>query len=534
MRQAYSHYHNLRVELSRWLAQSSLMDGPCHNQGGEDEANYSLSWFPHYLVTGEESILERFRSLLADLAGWVETSCEHGYEPEAEAHHGTEPFLLFLPRYCGVCPEDQGAGQILEDAAHHIGNWVPEIPDWYDYGRDVFHSYHIGTRLVGEDPLFRYELAEHLRFVHIALSACRVTGDERYLEWALRYGRCRAERLLQAGDRRVPLLWDQEGRGLQWEDLSTREQNSMAANSHHMEGDPLAGTENLLASGAIQALGDLFLLSGDEIFRSAARRVVEPLVDELLDPFADPAAVALSHYRWTFADTSLDESMLRVLDRMPPESSAEWTMMFPEVRTRREPGVGKRTDMVYWGEWSDDGSVRPLREPCTATLALGFQLTGDVALARRGLAGASRKLTMARRVLRSGREHSDMGGAICSVAAGHGRNWGAGAVTGCYGPLILGTRELCGKVAALIHARDADGRDRLPEEILCLVRPPVGGDGEVTLYNGGEREVAMSWRSAEDPLDQVAADDWIPLQLAPGQIVRSPLTQPTTEGKGTP
>jgi len=533
MRQAYSHYRDLRVELSRWLAQSSLMDGPCHNQGGEDEANYALTWFPHYLVTGEDAILERFRSLLADLAGWVETSCEHGYEPEAEAHHGTEPFLLFLPRYCGVCPEDEPAGRILEDAAHHIGNWVPEVPDWYDYGRDVFHSYHIGTRLVGDDPHSRYELAEHLRFVHIALAACRVTGDERYLEWALRYGRCRADRLLRSSDPRIPLLWDQEGRGLHWEDLTTREQNSMAANSHHVEGDPLSGIENLLASGAVQAFGDLYLLSGDDIFRSAARRVVEPLVDELLDPFGDPAAMVLSHYRWTFGDTSLDERILRVLERMPPESTAEWAMVLPEVRARREPGVGKRTDMIYWGEWSDDGSVRPLREPSTAALALGYQLTGDVALACRALAGASRKVAVARRVLRSGREHSDMGGAICSVAAGHGRNWGAGAVTGCYGPLVLGTRDLCGKVVPLVHTRDATGRNRVPEEVMCLVRPPVGGDGEVSFHNGSDREIEMSWLPADDPLDQVAGDDWISLRLAPGQVIRSSLAQPTTEREDT-
>ena len=72
-------------------------------------------------------------------------------------------------------------------------------------------------------------------------------------------------------------------------------------------------------------------------------------------------------------------------------------------------------------------------------------------MARRALGAAAAKFAMARRVLRGGREHADMGGAICSVAAGHGRNWGCGAVTGCYGTLLMGTREIQGAVVPLVE-----------------------------------------------------------------------------------
>ena len=51
---------------------------------------------------------------------------------------------------------------MLADAAHHIGNWVDGIPEWYDYERDCFHSYHIGTRTVIREPKFAYEVAEHI------------------------------------------------------------------------------------------------------------------------------------------------------------------------------------------------------------------------------------------------------------------------------------------------------------------------------------------------------------------------------------
>ena len=320
-------------------------------------------------------------------------------------------------------------------------------------------------------------------------------GEERYLEWSLRYGRCRAERIVRSPEGSWPLLWDLDGNGLHWPDLTTREHNSMAANAHHIEGDPLAGLEVLLASGAIYALGDLFLLSGEDIFRDAARRMAAALVPEILDPFGDPAAAALAYYRWTFADASLDLGIADQIGRMPSESDGPWVMMFPQDRKRRELGVGRRTDMIYWGEWSEDGTVTPLREPSTAALALAYQVTGDITHARRAFRAASTKLSMARRVLRGGREHADMGGAICSVAAGHGRNWGIGAVTGCYGPLVLGTREIRSQVSPLIEVRDCDGHTCVPDSILTLVRPGVGDDaGALVIYNGTDSEVGLSWR----------------------------------------
>ena len=161
--ECYAGYLALRTELSRWLAQSVRNDGPGPNGGGEDESNYALAWFPHYLVTGEPAIADRFRTLLAALADWVAAECHHGYEPEAEAHHGPEPFILFLPRYLGLFPEDRTATHLLLDAAEHVGNWSGAVPDWFDYQRGCFHSFHVGSRVVGDDPDSAYELARCAR-----------------------------------------------------------------------------------------------------------------------------------------------------------------------------------------------------------------------------------------------------------------------------------------------------------------------------------------------------------------------------------
>ena len=491
----YTGYRTLRNEMGRWLKQSMLLDPPGPNDGGEDEANYALAWFPHYLITGDAAVLKHFDMLKAALLGWVKRDCVHGYEPKAEAHHGPEPFLLFLPRYIGLVPEDTEAVNLLTDAAEHIGNWVPEIPPWYDYDRDTFIGYNIGSRDVRNDEKDRYELAEHFRFIHIALAAYRVTSEERYLTWALRYGRKRAERLIAAPEP-MPLLWTLDGEGLDEAAVNAKNLHRLVASSHHIPGDPLAGIEVLLASGAIYVLGDLYLLSGEEVFKTAAKRIVAPLVPSLSDPFNDPAAAALRYYRWTFEDTGFDAAIRSGLADLPDEPPELLALVFPQENRRREPGVGKRADMAYWGEWSDDGSVKPIREPSTATLTLAYQVTGDRTYAMRALQSAGTRLEMARRVLRGGREHADMGGAVCSVAAGHGRNWGQGAVTACYGPLLLGTREVQGEVTQLLEVQHGNGNGH-PSQLLSLVRPILGsGDGrtEVVFYNGGDASLEFSWR----------------------------------------
>ena len=263
----YTAYAALRAELSRWLAQSMRCDGPGPNGGGEDEANYALAWFPHYLVTADPPSRGGFAACSPPLPGGSREQCHHGYEPEAEAHHGTEPFILFLPRYLALFPDDRTARRLLLDAAEHVGNWCAEVPDWFDYERGCFRSFAIGSRVVGDDPGLAFELAEHVRFLHLALAAYRVSGATRYLEWADRYGTVWARRIA-AVETRFPLLWTQRGEPRFEEQVADQPIAAAAGAGHHVPGDPLAGLENLLASGVVHALGDLYAATGGDHYHS--------------------------------------------------------------------------------------------------------------------------------------------------------------------------------------------------------------------------------------------------------------------------
>lgn len=509
LKNAYESATRLRHEMERWLDQSRQMDPPSRHGGGEDEANYSLAWFPHYLVTRSEATADHFHYLRDQLAGWVERDCLHGYEGVAEAHHGTEPFLLFLPRYLGLFPEDEKAAALLEDAAHHIGNWVEGIPDWFDWERNRFWGYHIGTEVVNRDLNEVKEIAEHFRFIHIALSAHRMNGNQRYVDWAVQYGRRRAQMICDIPDGPLPIAWGANGEPV-WTRQATDKQKKAAQHGHHVAGDPLVGVECLLASGAIYVLGDLFAETEDEVFRKAAKRIVEPLINQLHDPYGDPGAAAISYYRVAFEDRSYDDAIRNEAAALPQASEGELAMIFPEIRKRTWKGVGKRNDQTFWGEWDDEtGNVVATKQPSTAALTLVYQVTGEVGYAARALDQAERKLGMARRVLRGGREHADMGGAVCSIAAGHGRNWGWGPVTGCYGPLLLGTREIKSEVTPAMHIRDDQKKYRLPDTVLSLYRD----GGKTRFYNGGDDSVAFSWhRIGEEPRKE---------SLGPGEAIEA-------------
>ena len=511
IQQCYVYYADLRHEMDQWLKQSVRLDPPGPNQGGEDEANYALAWFDHYLVTGSTDVLDHCQNLKLALSGWVDRECFHGYEPVAEAHHGPEPFLLFLPRYIGLVPDDQEAVSLLLDAAEHIGNWVDSIPDWYDYNRDVFHSFFIGTQEVREDGKNSYELAEHFRFIHLALAAYKVSTDQRYLDWSIRYGRKRAARILSWPE--IPLLWDLDGNALSPTQVNQLGLHSLANSHHHHSGNRLGGIENLLASGAVYALGDLYLLSGDPIFQQATRKIVEPLIPTLVDPYNDPGAAVISYYRITFQDSSFDPLIETQIGKFPDSPPDQLALIFPERRKIRGLGVGKRADMALWGEWSEDGSVIPIQEPSTATLSLAYELTDDPVYAMRAFKSAVTRLSIARRVLRGGREHADMGSAICSVAAGHGRNWGTGAVTGCYGKLLLGLSLDQGQLNSVIEIRQSSGGKLIPPQLLSLVQLKFCRQYRIVFYNGSNIDLSFAWRLVNP------SSNWEEVNLSVGEII---------------
>ncbi len=454
--------------LRKTLQQSRQLDAPGPHGGGEDEANYALPWLLLHLLCGDEAVAEHAHGLYQDLERWVQTNGVDGYEADAEAHHGTEPFLLFLPRYAHLF-DSAAARQLMTGAADFIVGRKAGAPRWYDAERDVFVSWDLGARHADRDSKHRLETGDHWRFLHLALAAHDCSGDAAYAEWALRYARARAQRILAAADP-LPACWNLDG---------TARSFAGEKRTHTITDDPLTGIEALLASGGIHALADCYAISPDPLYHDAAKRVADHLLEQLDDPYCDPAAATLRRFRLGFADASFDAAIVHRSGSWSLAEEPEYLVLPP--RAQREvhgPGVGRRLDMQRWYVADHAGALHATVTICPAAATLAWDVTGQPRFALHALRVARQRAWVAQRGLRSGREHADKGCSIASVLCGHGRNWGTGAATGCLQPLLCG-----GDVRCLRHAPALSVQ--APANVLALVRSHIGST-ELHCWNTGD------------------------------------------------
>ena len=102
-------------------------------QGGHDEGSFVASWFGYYQLTGCSEIKDFLYSFREDFLSWMHQTQYHGYWCEGEAHHHVEIFNNWFVNYWLLDKNDSRCIDAVEDAAEHIGNWVPSVPEWYDW-----------------------------------------------------------------------------------------------------------------------------------------------------------------------------------------------------------------------------------------------------------------------------------------------------------------------------------------------------------------------------------------------------------------
>ena len=145
--------------------------------------------FPHARTRVETSAFrQRMEKVMAYRKMYTDAVYFHGYPDETESHHDIETFLYFqIPLYH---LKDKGSHLALisiEDVAHHAGNWVDGIPDWYDWKKHEFRSYWLGTRSTRDYPPFDYQEANHFRIIALVNTAYQGTGNGRYLDFSVDY-----------------------------------------------------------------------------------------------------------------------------------------------------------------------------------------------------------------------------------------------------------------------------------------------------------------------------------------------------------
>jgi hypothetical protein len=481
-----SAFQHLLVELGAWIDASIDRNRQVPYHGIHDEGSFTFSWDAYYFLTGKRHVREFLSWLRDGFAAWARENMRHGYYKQGEVHHGTEPFTHFVARFRTLEPGNDVARSLLGDVAHHTGNWVAEIPAWYDWRERRFVSWSLGSEEVPTDSPQDYEEPDSIRPAMITLAAYAMTGENRYLDFCVDYADKWAEALMEKPLPKVIFLHGPR---------EAYDPQLLAT----AEGTLTDRTELVVASGMVDYLLDLLILTGRPLYREALDQIMPTLVDVVDDPRSSVAAGLLSKFRRITGDTSHDEAITAKLSvgALPDLANLELLDLKDVQENRPNQGIlrnraiGHRYDQTRWGIRTN-GTVSEITEPNPAAWVLLYEITGDETHAQRALFSAGERIRIAREQLKDGRDHGCAGNTIGAIASGHGRADRFGDVNTVLGPLCLGSMRLFSAEQPLVVYPDG-----IPESVISLVR--WSPEPSITWTNTGEDAVTVRWRDASNP-----------------------------------
>ena len=445
-----------RSQMDAWIREAMEIEWPIPYRGGTDEFTFMMPWVPHYLLT-DDAVIKQFMFDMRDRwLEWTRTNFHHGYfKSEAEEHHQTENYNRFLARLWTIDEADEVNVRLIEHFAHHLGNWVLGIPEWYDWENHRFLNRWIGTLTVG------YPAGDHndpgfFRYLVLLVQAYLATGERRYLDLCLDYadGWCD---LLEATPEDAPLPWKV---GPDWRAI-----------------EPPSHPSLYMTGGFVSAMLDLFLLTGKERYPAQVKRVLNACMAHDRDRVESSGIVSshLSSYRLIANDTDFDEGVIASADAMVE---------------RPLP-----TGLKAWGDpprmqfaWTYDETPSPETSAASpALLALAYQVTGKESYINKSLQLAARRVELARPVGDNSRTHGCANGSTMGVVL-------TNAFPSFY-LATLGMTGLCqrgvGHHKPLVLYRSPNGRPGLPEPVAALFEFTSLDERRVRLYNFGEDMVTV-------------------------------------------
>ena len=454
-----------REQMDGLIADQMERNRPIPWTGVTDEATFMMSWIPHYLFAGNREHLEYMLMMRDRWLAWNEEGFHHGYYPShAEEHHHTENYIRFLGRLWMLDPWDGRNVGLLEHFAHHLGNWEPGCPAWYDWQKHRFVSRFMGTRTVSDLPEHNHNSVGFFRYVNVLLLTHLATGDpeeghQHYLDLALDY----ADAWMRFYDKHLaddplPTHADEN-----WDPTTPEAPNTMM----------------FYGSGMLRCYLDLHAITGAEKYAAFVRR----MLDRLLKEFARNGGPrywarlrgALAQYRRQTGDTFLDETVLESVNAVKAESRS------PEA-------FALSTRPADWGPraLSEDGTLQPVAVDAPGALAFAYQISGDVELAARAMRAAGRTVQMIRPFAEEGRKHG------CGYPSITG--FVNSAVLESLYPLAIGMYNLGNRGATLhrpaVTFAKPTGAIGLPPNVAALYHPDDAGT--VRLFNASDASIVTA------------------------------------------
>ena len=511
----------LRDEMKRWTEEAAARQQGWPWLGVHDEGSFLNSWFGFYVLTGDREVRDHLYYVRDGYRTWAETRMHHGYYPEGEAHHEIETYVNYLANYWQLDEDRDTDLGIVEDVAHHVGNWVSGIPEWYDWKGHRFRSYWLGTREVRDYPPCDIERPDHARFVRLCINAYLGSGKDRYLELVADYAKTWSRIILEETADHVPpfvrfpvshvdriaevyfpdawnlpdeaMHYGSEKPGVMggaWAGFyqaATAERGFKDAFPYWAKwGTDWEGHR----SGYGVALGRMYevvrslteagVVMGEERYKEAARRMIE--LAETLG--AGCAAGWMAEYRAATKETRYDKALSGALAHPYHRPTAMvlegMALPHPTLRWAYRDGKGRMCDY--------DG-------PSAGALVTDYQLRGDPEALARAFEMARGQLHIARRTLRDGREH----GCVGYYIQGPG-----GQAGGALNAAVMGLYTFACMDRRVVRYTRRDGTGGLPEGVAAAYRPLNVNRLHVRLYNGNQEETTLGVRP--DDMDLKVSD----------------------------
>lgn len=380
----------LKGQMRNWIRSAIGRQSRFQWRGGHDEGSYTCSWGNYYKLTGEEYVKEFLWWLRDSYLAWSEENYYHGFQegPGDHANHAFENAEEFITALYDMDPSDEVSADIIEDIAHHVGNWVEGIPDWYDWDKHRFVSHWLGTKVVKDYPPYDFELAGHTRIGLIVIYAYNITKNPRYLEWCQDYADKWAG-IIEESEGRIPMVTYPR-------ELSPEERMETYNFGRERVGDPYVG--NLWApitAHAVRFLLRVYKLTGESRYTKAARKAIgmyEGIMEEIR-----LIGIYLEYQEMTGDNIYQDKLEKWYKKNILPSLEAEHMIPNCMLLTRRDGRSfafkdGSENIIHYTG-------------PTPDMYLKGYKITGNLECLNRAMTIASAELDLVLYSTRDGREH---------------------------------------------------------------------------------------------------------------------------------
>lgn len=388
----------LQETIERWIKGAIRRQGPVVFSGGHDELNFAASWPRFARAIGDEETLAFCKRLRDQLINWP--GLVHGFYPDAswDIEHSVENWTVFVTSLSQADPDDSVTIECLEHVAHHLGNWEPGVPAWFDWEKQRFVSEHVGTEAVRDYPPYDYSTYWDARASELALTVFDLTGNKRYLEFAEAFARGWADHTLAQPGLGYWLMLDT--------DIQDRELFKRRYNEEYPE-DFQSRNVNWMLECCRHLLHVYERTQVAELSR-AARKMLELGPKQSTRPLAAYDAVKRDYQRIT-GDTcfteeiaSYEQALVEAAEQSLSEPLPQMVILAEVPKDKKWWTPAARRFQAYYGK---DDAIIASKALTPSDLLTAASLSKDSRFSIRAIEQATKELALCDTTLRDGRDH---------------------------------------------------------------------------------------------------------------------------------